>query len=964
MKIKNQFLVSILIFGIILAVLVGSVLVVQQQTNQWSNQETISQDIQTRSNNLAYISNDYFLYQDSSQLSLWQTEFSSLSTDLSKLNVSSPEQQTLLNNTKSDAQRLNDRWNDVASYLATAPRNESVRVLPAFQADWSRMTLQNQALIFDSQQLSQSLRSQVDQLNLTTLILIFSLLGLFAAYFITNYLLTYRNTLKSIAELQAGIAVIGSGNLDYPLKADKKDEIGEISQSFNQMTANLKTVTASRADLEKEIAERKKAEAEREITIEFLRIANQTVGTRDLIKQTVDFFQKQSGCEAVGIRIKDGEDYPYFETHGFPPEHVELENKLCARDETGYVIRDFKGDPVIECMCGNVICGRFDPSKEFFTEKGSFWANDTTRLLATTSDAERQAHTRNRCNGEGYESVALIALKVGNNRLGLLQLNDKRRNMFTLETIQIWERVADHLALALSKNLSDESLQKSEERWSTTLSSIGDSVIATDATGHITFMNAIAEKSTGWTLSDALGKPLKDVFQIINEETRQQVQSPVTEVLEKGVIVGLANHTILLRRDGSEVPLDDSGAPIKDQNGNVTGIVLVFHDISERKKAEEATQKQAELIDLSPDAIIVRRIDGTITFWSEGAEKLYGWTKDEAIGRNINELLQTDLPKSPIDIQNQLKKNGKWSGEVVHFCKDGSKLVVQSYWLAKFGSGGEIYEMLESNVDVTERIQMQLKFEESAVRLEEYANQMEALANQRAAQLKDAERLAAIGATAGMVGHDIRNPLQAITSDLYLAKTELETLPVSEQKNSAIESLDEIQKNIDYINKIVADLQDYARPLKPSAKGTDLENLCRDVFLKSNIPNNIKASFKAEKEAKQVMADPDLIRRIISNLVLNAIQAMPNGGELSVYAYRKEGGLVIEVKDTGEGIPDEVKGKLFTPMFTTKSKGQGFGLAVVKRVTEAMNGTVSFESEQGKGTTFIISLPPPQAAKR
>ena len=214
-----------------------------------------------------------------------------------------------------------------------------------------------------------------------------------------------------------------------------------------------------------DITERKKSEFEREIMIEFLRIVNSSTGTRDLIRVAVGFFQKQSGCEAIGVRLKDGDDYPYYETKGFPPEHVLLENKLCATDEVGCIVRDFKGDPVIECMCGNILCGRFDPSKKFFTEKGSFWTNDTTRFLTTTTDADRQIRTRNRCNGEGYESVALLALRVGNNRLGLLQLNDKRKNMFSLESIQMWERIADHLALALSKTLAEEKLREEDEKY-------------------------------------------------------------------------------------------------------------------------------------------------------------------------------------------------------------------------------------------------------------------------------------------------------------------------------------------------------------------------------------------------------------------------------------------------------------------------------------------------------------------
>jgi signal transduction histidine kinase len=199
--------------------------------------------------------------------------------------------------------------------------------------------------------------------------------------------------------------------------------------------------------------------------------------------------------------------------------------------------------------------------------------------------------------------------------------------------------------------------------------------------------------------------------------------------------------------------------------------------------------------------------------------------------------------------------------------------------------------------------------------------------------------------------------LQAITSDVYLAKTELAYTPQSEEKNNAVESLTEIEKNIDYINKIVSDLQDYARPLTPIAKKTEIENLCQEVILKIDIPENIKAFCEVDEAAKEVLADPDLLKRVINNLVLNAIQAMPNGGKLNLKAYRKEGDIYIEVQDTGVGISDEVKNKLFTPMFTTKSKGQGFGLSVVKRVTESMNGSVTFESEKGKGTTFTVFLP-------
>lgn len=225
-------------------------------------------------------------------------------------------------------------------------------------------------------------------------------------------------------------------------------------------------------------------------------------------------------------------------------------------------------------------------------------------------------------------------------------------------------------------------------------------------------------------------------------------------------------------------------------------------------------------------------------------------------------------------------------------------------------------------------------------------------------QLHDQERLAAIGATAGMVGHDIRNPLQAITGDVYLLREEIKGMPEREEKSSAKESLEGIEKNIDYINKIVADLQDFARPLKPNAEETDIKLVIDELLKKNGVPENVRVSVNVESDATIVVADSTFINRIMFNLVNNAVQAMPKGGKLTIHTYKEANDVLITVKDTGVGIPEAIKGKLFTPMFTTKSKGQGFGLAVIKRMAEALGGTVTFESQEGKGTTFTMRLPP------
>ncbi len=345
----------------------------------------------------------------------------------------------------------------------------------------------------------------------------------------------------------------------------------------------------------------------------------------------------------------------------------------------------------------------------------------------------------------------------------------------------------------------------------------------------------------------------------------------------------------------------------------------------ERKKLDEAVQRQAALIDLSPDAIIIKDLEDKITFWSLGAEKLYGYTKEEALGKKSRALFKTKFSSSFQNIEEQLKKQGKWSGELCHETKSGREVSIQSYWLAKFDGNGNILEIFESNVNITER--------------------------------KNAERLAAIGATAGMVGHDIRNPLQTIAGEVFLAQEALKDLSDSVTKKSLKESLDMIENQIDYVNKIVQDLQDYAKPIKPNMKEIDLENVCHELLSQAKIPENVVTCCQVEPDAKKLSSDPDIIKRVMVNLITNAVQAMPEGGKLCIRAFQNGGDIILSVDDTGCGIPKEAESRLFMPLFTTKSKGQGFGLAVVKRMTDALGGTVTFESEVGKGTKFFIRLP-------
>ncbi len=264
----------------------------------------------------------------------------------------------------------------------------------------------------------------------------------------------------------------------------------------------------------REITKLKQAEEEREATIEFLRFTNESRGTKELIHAATAFLQKQSGCEAVGIRLKEENDYPYYETRGFPEEFVLAETRLCARDEAGRPIFDSNGSPMLECMCGNVICGRFDSSKPFFTAQGSFWSNCTTELLASSSEADRQSGTRNRCNGEGYESVALIPLHLGKVNLGLLQLNDRSKGRFNLETIALLERLAGYLAVALTKFQVEEKLQVLKEELEVRVEERTHELLETQKQYlHAEKLSAIGKISA--SIAHEFNNPLQSVMTII-----------------------------------------------------------------------------------------------------------------------------------------------------------------------------------------------------------------------------------------------------------------------------------------------------------------------------------------------------------------------------------------------------------------------------------------------------------------
>jgi PAS domain S-box-containing protein len=261
-------------------------------------------------------------------------------------------------------------------------------------------------------------------------------------------------------------------------------------------------------------------------------------------------------------------------------------------------------------------------------------------------------------------------------------------------------------AILLARQQVERELAAERERLRITLASIGDAVISTDAEGRVRYLNGVAEALTGWTQAEAAGRPLPDVFHIVNEYTRQPAENPALRALRQGVIAGLANHTVLIARDGTERPIDDSAAPMLDESGAPAGVVLVFRDVTERRRDEEVRARLAAIVESSQDAILSKTLDGVIRTWNAGAERLFGYTAEEAVGRPITLIIPQERLDEERDILARIARGERIEHyETVRVAKDGRSVEISLTVSPLRDAEGRIIGASKVARDVTERKQ-------------------------------------------------------------------------------------------------------------------------------------------------------------------------------------------------------------------------------------------------------------------
>jgi len=689
------------------------------------------------------------------------------------------------------------------------------------------------------------------------------------------------------------------------------------------------------------ITERKRIETAREATLELLQICNLANNLQDLMQALMSFFQKITGCEAIGVRLRDGEDFPYYVTHGFDEEFVLAENFLCSYDQKGDVIRDHCGHPAIDCMCGNILCGRFDASKPFFTPRGSFWSSCTSELLATTTDADRQAKTRNRCNGEGYESVALVPLRYHNEIFGLFQFNDRKKGKFTQEKVAQLEELVAYVAIAFSKLKSDEALRESEQFSMQIINNAEEGIVVYDANLRFRGWNPYMERLSGLTAREVIGKKPLELFPFLKDEGGTERLKRILE----GRSISSLEFPFHFSFNGYAGWISETLSPLKNAKGEITGVIGVMRDITARKQTEDTLRKLYAAVEQSPTIVMITDKNGIIEFVNPRFTQLTGFSFEEAIGRNPR-IQKGDTPHEVFqDLWETITTGKVWEGDLRNKRKDGSLFWEHATISPIRDESGEITHYLAIKEDITERRNLE-------------------------AQLRQSQKLEAIGTLAGGIAHDFNNILTAIVGYSTLLRMD------KKLDNKSREYANNLLGLVERASHLTKGLLAFSRKQVMKPKQVNLNDIVITIIklISRLIGESIAVETKLTASPLPIMADCGQIEQVLMNLATNARDAMPSGGTLSIATdmaiLEPENQLLtnssqpgnyalISVGDTGCGMDEATMARIFEPFFTTKGpeKGTGLGLSILYGIIKQHHGLVTVTSTPGTGTTFTILLP-------
>ncbi|HSC42347.1 MAG TPA: ATP-binding protein, partial [Candidatus Binatia bacterium] len=403
--------------------------------------------------------------------------------------------------------------------------------------------------------------------------------------------------------------------------------------------------------------------------------------------------------------------------------------------------------------------------------------------------------------------------------------------------------------------------------------------------------------------------------------------------------------------DGEWHPILARGMPVRDGAGKITGWVGINLDIGNRVRTRELARRQAQMLEETHDAIFQWQFDGGIINWNRGAQRLYGFTRDEAQGRRPSALLQTRREGGVQGIKQILQREGLWNGELRHRTKDGREIVVDSR-MVLWRNPDSPPIVIAANRDISDRKAAEEALRESERKLRDQAQELEQ-------QLIASGRLVSLGQVTASMAHEFNNPLGIIIGFVE------DMLTTAKPEDPDYRSLQIVNQEAYRCKKIVEDLLDYAKPKAAEMAPVNVQAaIDKTLELVENhlYKQKIQVVKEVARDLPRVHADSQQLAQVLVNLYLNAIDAMPNGGQLTVGAdLKKEAGaaeIVISVADTGLGIEPSALDKIFQPFYTAKKRrGLGLGLPICERIVKNHGGEIKVQSQPGQGATFEIHLP-------
>jgi two-component system cell cycle sensor histidine kinase/response regulator CckA len=693
---------------------------------------------------------------------------------------------------------------------------------------------------------------------------------------------------------------------------------------------------------------------ELELTLQFFRLVNASETLRGLSEAAIQFFQAQSECEAVAIRLRTGSEFPYLSSAGFPEEFLRCENNRPVGECFGEKVRDASGAAKLECRCEEVLAGCGHPSLPHFTEQGSFWTN----AVSEERHGSLPIIPGKGCNGFGYESVALIVLKAGKDRIGLLQLNDRRKQRFTHEKILLWERLASYLAVALARFHAEETLRSSEQRLAqaVNIACLGIFVMdhATQQCHHSPEFCAIHG------LDPKLAHTKDEVLALVVDEDRPALVDALERSFDPAGDGLLQSEHRIIRHDGIRWLQMRAQTFFEGEGGGrhpvrTVGAVI---DITARKQSElDLTASRQQLrtaLEAAKLGVWCHDLGTGMVTGDASTLAIFGLPEGSALpAKTIDGYFHPeDLPRLRSDRAQlescHLSINAEYR---IHTAIGAQR------WIALWGNQlrdrtGKPLVLTGLIQDITERKEADQRIK----RLEE--------------QFRHAQKMEAVGRLAGNIAHDFNNLLMVIRSYVEILE---ETLA---GQNEPLRCLQAVSKAADRAAGLTGQLLAFSRKQVLSPVPLNLNDSVAEsaLLLRGLMGEQVELVLELEPSPWTVRADPDQIAQVLMNLSLNSRDAMPEGGKLTLATKNVRVGpaeiernpflqrgdyVVLSVSDTGTGILPEVQERMFEPFFTTKSmgKGTGLGLSMVYGIVKQSNGYLLCDSRPGEGATFHIYLP-------